>query len=311
MWKILKQLIGNKKNQSSFKEIKFDDELVVDSNRIVNRLNEYFIASIRNIVNNINSNPNLTNIINFDELTDNNNYNFIDINQLISAEQSGFQKNHSCETTLQHSLINWRKNLDEGLFTGVIFVDFARAFETICRKKLLKKLYTMGLRNTVLKWFESYLMDRYQRVKFQGVFSDEQKVEFGVPQGSKLGPVLFNIYLNEIISVLKKEGVDIKLFADDLMISVRGLHLNIIENKLNDCLKKLYCWINNNQLKINIKKTVMKVIHDQRIKNIRNNFRVVINDHELKYVTETKYLGIIIDDNLNFKQNADYISKKI
>lgn len=83
----------------------------------------------------------------------------INSNKLISPEQSGFRKNHSCESTLQHSIIRWRKNLDKSLYTGVVFIDFARAFETICRIKLLKKLHRYGLRKTVYSWFGSYLTD--------------------------------------------------------------------------------------------------------------------------------------------------------
>lgn len=148
-------------------------------------------------------------------------------------------------------------------------------------------------------------------MKFYNLFSEELEIQFGVPQGSKLGPILFNLYINEIIYILNSEGMDVKLFADDFMISFDGFSLHVIEKKLSDCLDKLYHWISKNQLKINIKKSVFMIIHDQRIKNIRNNCKLLINGHTLNYVSETKYLGIIIDDNLNFKQNAEYTMKKI
>lgn len=92
---------------------------------------------------------------------------FIDDNRIINPEQSGFRKGHSCETALQHSIMRWRKNLDKGLYTGVVFVDFARAFETINRNKLLNILHNIGIQGTVLKWLKSYLSERKQRVKFQ------------------------------------------------------------------------------------------------------------------------------------------------
>lgn len=236
---------------------------------------------------------------------------FIKDNNILKPEQSGFRKNHSCETTIQHSFIKWRKNLDKGLFTGIVFVDFARAFETINRNKLLIILHRIGLRNTVFDWFKSYLLCRSQIVNFQGALSKKRDIKFGVPQGSKLGPILFNLYINEIISVLKNNDTDVKLFADDLMISICGYDIDVIESKLNECLKRLNDWLNNNQLKINVKKTVYMILHDQRIKGVRNNCKLMINNYELKYVTETKYLGIIIDDNLNLKKHSIYINKKI
>lgn len=122
------------------------------------------------------------------------------------------------------------------------------------RDKLLKILHTLGLRKSVLNWFKSYLSSRRQKVKFQGSFLDEREINFGVPQGSKLSPILFNIHINEIISIIKSDCVDIKLFADDMIITVKGNDLDVIECILNECLKRLNNWLNGNQLKINEKK---------------------------------------------------------
>ncbi|XP_044584936.1 uncharacterized protein LOC123265304 [Cotesia glomerata] len=108
--------------------------------------------------------------------------NYVNSNDILFDEQSGFRVNYSCETALQHSFIEWRKNLDDGLLTGVVFIDFAKAFETINRKLLLHKLKKLGISGTVLNWFRSYLSGRKQKVKFGNVVSEEFEIKYGVPQ---------------------------------------------------------------------------------------------------------------------------------
>lgn len=236
---------------------------------------------------------------------------FVNINEIINPEQSGFRKCHSCETAVQQSIISWRKDLDKGLFIGVVFIDFARAFETINRSTLLKILHKLGIVGVVLQWFRSYLDKRKQKVKFKDQISDEEEVKYGVPQGSKLGPLLFIIYINEIITVLKRMNIDCRLFADDMRLSISGYNIKEIEIKMNNALKMLCDWMKVHQLKINVNKTAYIIIHDQRFKDMNEQCTLLVNDKKLKYVNETKYLGIILDDKLNFKSNANYVSRKI
>lgn len=119
---------------------------------------------------------------------------YLNKNNTLVPEQSGFRENHSCETALQNVLNEWKINCDNKQKTGVVFLDFKRAFETIDRNKLIKKLDKYGIKSNVLKWFTSYLTDRTQQVKFNNVTSSKRKTKYRVSQGSILGPILFLIY---------------------------------------------------------------------------------------------------------------------
>ncbi|XP_044591473.1 uncharacterized protein LOC123269702 [Cotesia glomerata] len=189
---------------------------------------------------------------------------FIDMNKILNEEQSGFRKEHSCETAMQCSLIDWRNNIDKGLYIGVVFIDFSRAFETINRNELLILLGKWGIGGVVLNWFKSYLKDRKQVVKFNDSISEKLDVEHGVPQGSKLGPLLFILYINEIINLMKEQGAVCRLFADDMKIYFASKNVKEIEYILNKCLNILEIWLKKHQLKINVKKTVFMMLHDVR-----------------------------------------------
>ncbi|CAD6235339.1 GSCOCG00012414001-RA-CDS, partial [Cotesia congregata] len=183
----------------------------------------------------------------------------IEDNNILDLGQSGFRKYFSCESALQDSLTKWRKNLDDGFWIGVIFIDFVRAFETIDRNVLIELLQKLGLREIVLDWFISYLENRKQKVKFGNSLSDEMNVDTGVPQGSKLGPLLFIIYVNEIINMFKNVGIDCKLFADDMALYFASKIMNRIVEKLNSGLEILLSWLKDKQLEINLKKNGLYV----------------------------------------------------
>lgn len=106
----------------------------------------------------------------------------------------------------------------------------------------------------MVKWFESYFEKRSQRVKCNNILSEELLVKHGVPQESKLGPIVFIIYINDVVNKLKDCGCKCKLFVDDMMLYVDCGNLEYIENVLNQGLKKLDVWLKCNLLKINVKK---------------------------------------------------------
>lgn len=231
-------------------------------------------------------------------------------NNVLDQNQSGFVKKHSCETALQNSFIDWRLDLDKGSYIGVIYIDLRKAFETINKIMLINKLKNIGIGGKVLEWLKSYLLNRKQKVKFNDIFSELENVEHGVPQGSILGPLLFLIYINDVTAIFEGLKIKCKLFADDLMLYFSSKNISLIQNVLNEALKRLLKWLEKNQLKINIDKTVFTMIRDQRCK-ITDECIIKINDTRIKEVSETKYLGVIIDNNLNFDKNADYVAKKI
>lgn len=236
--------------------------------------------------------------------------NYCDKNSIIVPNQSGFRKNHSCETVILNICDTWLKAIDNGDIVVAVFLDFRRAFETIDRCLLLKKLEKMGICDTALKWFQSYLSHRTQKVKYNNCTSPAMVTKYGVPQGTVLGPILFILYINDMIKCVDK--CQIKMFADDTMLYIKGKNIVNLIHTINHELKIIFEWLCDNSLCINVNKCKYMIIASKhKLNNVDDNHIVKINDINLDRVKEMKYLGVIIDENLNLKKHANYIMNKM
>lgn len=207
-------------------------------------------------------------------------------------------------------VIGWKKAIGEGKIIGVVFLDLRRAFEVVNRDILIRKIEWYGIKGTVLEWFKSYLKDRSQRVKFNGLLSTPMKVDLGVPQGSVLGPMLFLLYINDITEVIN-DNCAIRLFADDALIYTIEYSSIEINNKLNEQIVRVEEWLRRNKLSVNVDKTKVMLLRGIRKKTKENYIKVMLQNKVLEVVSEVKYLGVTIDKNLNFSAHIDYMSKKI
>ena len=155
--------------------------------------------------------------------------------KLFSDCQSGFCRNHSCQTTLTSMTNKWLNAINDGQLVGCVALDLKKAFNVLNHNLLYKKLYQYRCSSSTIQWFQSCLKDRDQFVLLQNCASEKQKIKDGVPQGSFLGPLLFSIYINDLPLFLSDASID--LYADDSTIYTVGQTINDIESTHNSQLK--------------------------------------------------------------------------
>jgi len=171
---------------------------------------------------------------------------------LISRQQHGFLARRSTCTQLIECLNDWTLNIENKQSLDVIYIDFAKAFDSVVHSKLLSKLASYGISGKLLCWIEDFLTDRYQYVAIDGFSSSTCTVISGVPQGSVLGPVLFIVYINDVCDVIVGNTA-CKLYADDVKL-YSTVDFNGLSADLSASLDNLMYWSKTWQLKVNVNK---------------------------------------------------------
>ncbi len=192
-----------------------------------------------------------------------------------------------------------------------VFLNLSKAFDTININILLDKLTHYGVRGLPLKWFTSYLSQRQQYVNINNNKSQLKYIKYGVPQGSILGPLLFIIYTNDFVNssrVLHKI-----IFADDTNLFMAHNNTHELQDLLNKELLSVHNWFKANRLSLNLGKTNYMIFHSNKkqIKMENIAIQIEINGEVIKKVNSTKFLGVLIDDCLNFKSHIDHLVHKL
>ena len=138
-------------------------------------------------------------------------------NSLITRHRHGFISKRSTCTQLLECIQDWQFEITNKITTDVLYIDFARAFDSVVHSKLLVKLKSYGIGYELLNWFQNFLTGRSQMVAINGHLSTAVNVISGVPQGSVIGPILFILFVNDIVDILP-DSVHCKLFADDIKL---------------------------------------------------------------------------------------------
>ena len=236
-------------------------------------------------------------------------YSYLIEHSILTENQFGFRPQHSTETALLNVTESWSDSIDEGKMVGVVALDLKKAFDTVHHGILLFKLKRTGLSKRAFKWFQSYLQNRYQCTVVNGVTSSMKRVECGIPQGSNLGPLLFIIYINDLTKCIKK--CKVSLYADDTCVYFQDKNPSVIIDTLNEDLKSVNQWLTQNKLALNTKKCEFLLIGSR--KRIKDAIvpGVSIKENTIERVRSLKYLGVMIDEHLDWTVHVETLRKKI
>jgi len=226
--------------------------------------------------------------------------------------QYGFRANHSTEYATLELVDRLNYEMDKGNFPLNVYIDLSKAFDTVDHEILLSKLQYYGIRNTSLSLLRSYLSNRIQYVEIDSYRSSFRKINTGVPQGSVLGPLLFIIYINDIH--FSSNLFNFVTYADDTTLfaslnAVTSNDSNPTEAVLNSELQSVCKWLNMNKLSLNISKTKCMIF--QKSKKIQFKPNLKILDKCIEYVDNFNFLGIVIDNRLNWKYHIENVTRKI
>lgn len=194
-----------------------------------------------------------------------------------------------------------------GNYVRILFMDFSSAFNTLQPHLLLSRLIDLNVSPKIILWIRSFLCDRPQRVLVDGKFSDELVLNTGAPQGCVLSPILFSIYTNEIMC--KSSVLSLIKFADDMALVATLKDENSLSEYFS-FIEQLKSWFDSSFLELNVQKT-KEICLDKRTRGDSSLVQpVIINNETVEQVHSFKYLGIVLDVNLNFSTHVDTICRK-
>lgn len=235
---------------------------------------------------------------------------YLEINNILAPNQFGFRSGLSTEDAVAFLTEEAVKRLDDRKKTLGIFLDLSKAFDTVSVPRLLCKMEDIGIRGVGLNIFRDYLNNRSQAVKIGPYISEPEIITFGIPQGSILGPTLFLIYINELCN-LQLTNCSISSYADDTALLVHGDDWDSTVHHAENAIHQVMNWLSFNLLTLNLAKTKYIAFRMRNTKSIQldnlaiaahncNRLGLDCNCPSLSRVSNIKYLGVFIDENLNW-----------
>ena len=224
---------------------------------------------------------------------------------ILSPFLSGYRRGYSCEAVLLRLIEDWRNALDNKCVVGAVSMNLSKAFDMIPHDLLLAKLAAYGVAPVSLPLLHSYLRDRSQRVRIEDVTSDVVVFSKGVPQGSVLGPLLFNIFLNDLFYFINR--ANLSNYADDNQIYFSDRDPEVVKSVINGDLAVASRWFDDNKLVLNPEKCKCIILP----KNYPWDLSFSISDVQVPIVDHLELLGVTIDNSLNFSKHIGKITKKV
>ena len=234
---------------------------------------------------------------------------FLFENKILFDYQFGFREGHSTTQALIELTDNLKSAIDDGKFSCGIFIDLTKAFDTVNHSILIEKLDNYGISGNSNKLMKSYLDNRFQYVDVNNTKSSCKRISCGVPQGSVLGPLLFLLYINDLPNCSKLGNF--RIFADDTAIFFYCDDPNQLSNKIVTIMNHVSDWFSANKLTLNLKKSNFCVFRSVNNKNKQFPDTIAFKNKEITRISHVKYLGIHLDEHLNFSYHINEICKSL
>lgn len=219
----------------------------------------------------------------------------------LSEKQFGFRKGRSTIHAIE-TVVRAAKNCKKKWFVAVA-LDIKNAFNTATWSKIIRELQAKGVPRYLINTVESYFEDRVIKITKNKTFD----MKAGVPQGSVLGPILWNIFYDQVLKVSLPEGATALAYADDLLVMVEAINDIEIERRVNESLNRINRWMTRNDLEMAHEKTEAIILKGARR---RENLNFVINGKRIVPVKHMRYLGVTLDENLSFAEHVKRVTKK-
>ena len=239
---------------------------------------------------------------------------YLSSNAHYEVYQSAYRPLHSTETALLRVQNDILTSIENKEITVLVLLDLSSAFDTVDHAILLNRLKNIGITGLVHDWFSSYLSGRTQAVFLDGVISDSVNLTCGVPQGSVLGPILFNIYTQPLGEIARKRGMNTISMLTTHSCNINRISFSVSDSSssielISNCIADIRSWMQSNLLKLNETKTEVILLGTKQQLSKVGNIEISVRNVNIKPCSKVRNLGVIFDCNMTMEEHVNKVCK--